>query len=331
MSSTFTYALNPGWRILLRDMGVVPERVLRRAGLPLDLLNRGAGRLSVDHFHAMWQGLEAEVGRERLPLLLVESMSVEVFDPALFAAVCCPDLRSSAQRISRYKSLIGPIRLDVDEVDLGLRLTMSWPAGVEPPDSLGEMELLFWVGLVRLATRTPASAVAMMAPRRTGDLGAIEGYAGAALEEGPSWSITFSELDAARPFLTANEGMWQFFEPELRRRLAQLGQGATTSERVRAVLLELLPSGDASAEAVARRLAMSKRTLQRRLKSEDSSYQLVLDETRESLARHYLQNSPMSAAEISFLLGYEDPNSFYRAFHAWTGETPEAVRLAAAK
>ena len=41
---------------------------------------------------------------------------------------------------------------------------------------------------------------------------------------------------------------------------------------------------------------------------------------------HYLKTSTMSGAEISFLLGYEDPNSFFRAFHAWTGNTPETVR-----
>jgi len=36
----------------------------------------------------------------------------------------------------------------------------------------------------------------------------------------------------------------------------------------------------------------------------------------------------MSGAEISFLLGYEEPNSFFRAFHAWTGQTPEQARAA---
>jgi AraC-like DNA-binding protein len=38
----------------------------------------------------------------------------------------------------------------------------------------------------------------------------------------------------------------------------------------------------------------------------------------------------MSAAQISFLLGYEEPSSFYRAFHSWTGQTPQGVRLASA-
>ena len=100
--------------------------------------------------------------------------------------------------------------------------------------------------------------------------------------------------------------------------------------RVHGALLELLPSGHPTMDGVARALAVSTRTLQRRLREEGTSYRAVLGQTRESLARHYLTSSALSTAEISFLLGYEEPNSFYRAFRGWTGETPDAVRSATA-
>jgi len=51
-----------------------------------------------------------------------------------------------------------------------------------------------------------------------------------------------------------------------------------------------------------------------------------LNELREELAIHYLSSTQFSSAEISFLLGYEEPNSFFRAFRTWTGQTPEIVR-----
>lgn len=79
-------------------------------------------------------------------------------------------------------------------------------------------------------------------------------------------------------------------------------------------------------EGVARRLAMSKRTLQRRLVEEGTSYQDVLRDTRLELARHYLVRTSVPLGEISFLLGFEESNSFFRAFNDWTGRTPEAVR-----
>jgi len=81
---------------------------------------------------------------------------------------------------------------------------------------------------------------------------------------------------------------------------------------------------------VAERLAMSKRKLQRRLAAEGTSFQEVLRDTRHELARHDLHRTELPCAEISFLLGYEDPNSSFRAFHDWTGSTPEAARRAQA-
>ena len=120
--------------------------------------------------------------------------------------------------------------------------------------------------------------------------------------------------------------MWTFFEPELRRRLSELDETATMTQRVHGALLELLPGGGASVGAVAKKLAVSPRTLQRRLQQEGQSFREVVNGTREQLARHYLKSSTISGAEISYLLGFEDPNSFFRAFQGWTGETPEQAR-----
>lgn len=75
---------------------------------------------------------------------------------------------------------------------------------------------------------------------------------------------------------------------------------------------------------------VSKRTLQRHLKDEGTSFQQILNRTREDLARHYLVDSDLPAADLSFLFGYEDPSSFDRALHDWTGETPQRVRSGAA-
>jgi len=88
----------------------------------------------------------------------------------------------------------------------------------------------------------------------------------------------------------------------------------------------MLPSGQSTIEEAASRLAMSKRTLQRQLNQESSSYKEVLNLTRQALAEHYLASSVISPPEISFLLGYQDSNSFLRAFKGWTGTTPGEYR-----
>jgi AraC-like DNA-binding protein len=59
-----------------------------------------------------------------------------------------------------------------------------------------------------------------------------------------------------------------------------------------------------------------------------SSYQRVLDEARHEMARYYLRNSVLELAEAAYLLGYEDANSFARAFRNWEGMPPKHWREA---
>ena len=134
--------------------------------------------------------------------------------------------------------------------------------------------------------------------------------------------------DADRSFLTSNEGLWSAFEPELRTRLAQLDASVTVGQRVRSVLLEALPGGGIEMEDVARRVGMSRRTLQRHLESEGLTYTDLLQSTRHALAEHYLVKTDLPVAEISFLLGFEEPNSFFRAFRGWCSQSPERFREA---
>ncbi|WP_411041794.1 helix-turn-helix domain-containing protein [Streptomyces collinus] len=70
---------------------------------------------------------------------------------------------------------------------------------------------------------------------------------------------------------------------------------------------------------------LSPRTLQRQLQAEDTSYQAVLSETREKLARRHLADRSLPTSQVACLLAYDDTNSFYRAFRRWTGLTPEAA------
>ena len=121
--------------------------------------------------------------------------------------------------------------------------------------------------------------------------------------------------------------MWAFFESGLNKRLHELDAETSISQRVKSALLEMLPAGESSIEETAGKLAMSKRSLQRRLHGESSNYQAILNETRKGLAIHYLKRSEMPPGEISFLLGFQDSNSFLRAFKTWTGATPGEYRV----
>lgn len=327
MSRATAFPVTPGWRNLLRDIGVHPADVLRRAGLPEDLFAREKAYLSTAEYFRLWRGLEAETGDPSLPLRIGAALSVDVFDPPVFAALCSPDLNTALARLATYRRLVCPVKLHLSVGPHVTTVELEWlDRSLDPPVSLVGTEIVFFVELARMATRDWIVPVTVRSSRDLEPEREFTEYFGVTAEWGFRPAIMFSAADAARPFLTANDEMWGSFEPRLRRRLSELDQGATTADRVRAALLELLPAGSASIATVSRKLGTSARTLQRRLSGERKTFQGLLDETRERLARHYLGTTRLTGAEISFLLGFEDPNSFFRAFHAWTGDTPERVR-----
>jgi len=134
--------------------------------------------------------------------------------------------------------------------------------------------------------------------------------------------------DMELPFITFSEAMWDYFEPEMNRRLSDLEIDDSFSARVRAALTELLPTGICEIEEVASDLGLSKRTLQRKLSEEHTTFQKQLNNTREILALHYIKNTDMTTNDIAFLLGYAELNSFLRAFVVWTGKNVSEFRKA---
>lgn len=110
--------------------------------------------------------------------------------------------------------------------------------------------------------------------------------------------------------------------------LQALEDQKTVSGRVEAVLLPLLHTGEASADGVARALGFSRQTLFRKLKSEDASYEQVLDALRHRMALRYLRGGKVSVNETAYLVGFSEPAAFSRAFKRWSGKSPREVQSA---
>ncbi|MBN3511129.1 AraC family transcriptional regulator [Mycolicibacterium nivoides] len=326
-ASSGMFVLTPAVRSLLTDLDVSVDAVLRRAQLPTDFFSRGTGQLSSAQYFAFWSALERESDRDALPVAVAGALSAESFDPPIFAALCSPNLMTAAQRIAQFKPLIGPIAITVGRTGDGTAVSYTWQTETKPPAVLTAVELLFWVALTRLGTRRPVEPLRVQATQPPPPSATIRGYLGVDIEAGPTDAVVFSNEDADLPFVTENAQMWSYFSPQLHARLSELPRSSSMAQRVRTVLLEALPAGQADIDSVSRRLAVSPRTLQRQLQAEGASFQAALSRTRESLARHYLTTGDTSVAQIALLLGYKDTSSFYRAYRGWTGTTPDATRL----
>lgn len=326
MSGKHDVVLDRGWLLLIRDLGLKPEEVLQSARLPPDLLSKPNRCVDVDDYFRLWRGIEARVGGS-LPLRAGEVVTTEIFHPPIFAALCSPNLAVAVRRIGDYKRLIAPMVVTTEDRPDGFFVGMTWPEpSVDVPPSLAITELVFLVRIARIGAREPICPTAVVSPHPFEPEVEYERFFGAGVVRSNEHGVVFRHEDARRPFLTADDALWQTFEPNLRLRLSELDSSTALEERVRAVLLQNLPSGDPSIEGVARRLGMAPRTLQRRLRPVDVSFKDVLRRTREDLARHYVCDTDLAYSEISFLVGFDDPSSFFRAFREWTGLRPQQMR-----
>lgn len=320
------FHLQPNIKLLLEGLGIDSSGALRQARLPEDLFDQSEIKLDTGAYFRLWHGLEASSSGRELPLELGSALTPEFFSPPLFASLCSPNMNVALSRLSAYKRLIGPMHLQLDIGSITKVRLNLYHSSQPLPRCLGTTEVVFLTHLIRLATRSNITPRYVRLKHLPDNMARYSDYFGTSPVVAEHFEIAFDARDATRPFLTENTEMWKCFEPSLNVRLKDLDKHASTTERVKSVLLELLPSGESRVEQVAKRLAMSARTLQRRLSQEEYSYQTVLNMTREELAQHYLSNSSLSQAEISFLLGFQDSNSFIRAYHQWTGSSPGQYR-----
>ena len=96
--------------------------------------------------------------------------------------------------------------------------------------------------------------------------------------------------------------------------------------QLKRMLAELLAAGEANADAACRALKLSRRTLQRRLRAEKTSFLKILNEVRAVLAVKYLRDRRLKALEVAMLLGYSSISSFTTAFKSWYDMPPAEYR-----
>lgn len=308
-------------------LGIDAERVMRKAGLSPDVLGHEGKGVTAKEYFTIWDAAYSEVGDAAFVLETARQFAGSPFLPAILAFSSSPNTEIGLSRMALFKPLVGPVKLDVSRMGNSVDISISsTDPGAPMPPGAAAFEVIYFLESARKFTASHIIPLRIGLPEGAGPIETFEDYFGVAVSPSSVAKITLSLEDALRPLISENAEFWDWLEVDLKRQLADREGGHAVSERVRAALVEMLPSGDASTDAVCQRLGMSKRSLQRRLKAEDETFQSILDATRSELSIKYLTKGDVSIEEISYLLAYRDPNSFYRAFHGWTGMTPSEAR-----
>lgn len=314
------------------DYGIDPRPTFRELGIPEDGPAGRFERLPNDVVREMWNragelskdpafGIRAGANVDRLPL--------DMFAHAWLAS---DTLIDALKCVLRYEDMINSGITDIRCEKFGAEyiISESYPNAADYPGNLAiDMSVSGLIHISRIARGTPvyATRLEIYAP---GDK-SLDIYSD--LVRGPV--VRNDERNAV--FLSADdmEAPLPGAVPEIVDAVSQIAENylrsfdtSKVAYRVRELIIQMLPSGTVDQETIAQKLYRSVSTLQRQLGIEGTSYREILGDTREEMARGYLQEGRYSQAQVAFMLGYSDQSNFSRAFKSWTGQSPGEFRKA---
>ena len=317
----------------LKRAGIAGAEVVHRARLPVSVLRDGAP-VSTVQFFALWQSIAESSEEPAIGLRIASGLDSAVLPVAFLAAYHARSFRDALQRVARFKRLCAPEEVVMEEHADQCDITVNWThaAGQPVPAALVDATLVSLVELGRKGSAANVMPMAVVLARPESARVEYENYFGCRVQFGTGLDrLTLHRRDLDRPFVSYNAELLGILIPELDRRLDQQAHAASLAEQIKWVLRRRLTAGRPDIRSVATELAMSERSLQRKLTDEGKTFQSLLSETCHQLALQYLTDASLAIVDVAYMLGYEDQNSFFRAFRQWEAQTPSAWRAAVGK
>lgn len=277
---------------------------------------------------AMLDAAARALGDEALGITLAANLPIVSLGPLDYAMCASSTLREALRRVSRHYA--------VATQRVKLTLVETPPLAALELERIGEGHSRHWIEFslaifaqrIRRALGGDTSFVEVTfthdAPT---DDGKHTDFFGAPVRfAAPRDRLVFAATLLPSPLLTASSVLCDILEAKLREatRGSEADDEFVTSAR--AAIEAAFEGGDASVDATARRMRLSRRTLQRELAKRGTSHATLLDACRRARAVRMLADGSMSAKEVAYRLGFSEPSGFFRAFRRWTGERPSSAR-----
>lgn len=247
-----------------------------------------------------------------------------------YALQSCPTLGAALLRLERYERLVNDINRLHWQV-AGDDITLEWGDERGRPGALvDEAAVATLVQATRQVTGRPELCprqIAFINPAPA-DLAPYRAFFGTLPRFGePRTRMVFPADWLDLPLQRQDPVLADLMAAQVEALLNSLPVEADIAQKVRRLLAHGLGNEPASLEAVATALALSPRTLHRRLEAAGTSFRALFEDTRLHLARDYLADPRLTLSDVAALLGFSEQSAFTRAFRRWTGMGPKAWRL----
>ena len=309
--------------VVMLESPAAREAFLGASDLTPEQLADPDARVSASQFCVAWAELRRLSGDPQIALRMAERIPPGAFGVVEYVCRCARTLGEALRHWVRYLNLLDDAVLvglveEGDEVCLRVLRESEAPAPASH-----ELCFALLVARARALSLSPVRVTRVdFAHRAPGDPGAYRRSFDAPVHFGaPSTQLLFPRSAFDAPLATADPHLLAILSRHADELQEKHRGDPPLTAQVQRALRSALRSDEASVEQIAARLGMTARSLQRRLKDENQSFQTLREGVRHELAVRYLDDD-LAIAEISFLLGFSEPSAFFRAFKRWTGLTP---------
>lgn len=307
----------------LRAFGITTRELFRRSGMPCADGHQGLA-LNTSQWFALWRTM-ASMGVDPATAFGLAADEFEAPHPLGLVLQHARTLGDALVRIQRYQHACTPGTMAMEMLAGECAISFAWPQSRETVPALLLDAALATIAEVGRGGVGPAFAPARVELCRHAAHGDPHvAYFQSPVRFGAARDAIVFRIDqlglAFRPYRDGLAALLRAPSPE---------SAGSVADPVRWVLVRLLSGRTPDIGEVARELGVTTRTLQRRITVEGHTFRTLLTETRRALARAHLLQPSLGLDEVAFLLGFEDGNSFFRAFRRWEGQTPGAWRAGA--
>lgn len=313
----------------LRQLGVDPLEIVAEAGIDLAKGANPDWRVSQADFDHLLNHCVAVTGDEAFGLMAAEQLQPQVLHSLGLAWLASDTVYDGLLRLQRFGRLVSTgIDLQLEEEGDCVHLYL----GTDPRFvGMGPASRDYAVGIVTRMCRMTlgeflAPVIILLDRPAPGEPERWEYLlASRVVFDSDTTRITWSSADIMEPLVTGDPRLARINDEHTLAYLDSFLARSTTRDVVDKIV-EKLPDGAPGQQQIAAALHVSNRTLQRKLREEDTSFKELLKDTRMQLARKYLLSPGRSVVETAYLLGFSEPSTFSRAFKRWTGVAPAQYR-----
>jgi AraC-like DNA-binding protein len=316
----------------LTDYGCDCAPLFERAGLDRALAADPSARYPSRKMQALWRLALKSTGDPCFGISVAERMQPADMYGLGFAWLASDTLLDALERLIRYqRALSTAARFSLEPAGDEVRLVLD---ALIPGTTVAHATLdMIMAAAVRMCRLTcgrdfEPARVTMRRPRPDCEERFERFFGTRVLFGAPQNLICFDHAALRKPLPHASPELARANDRVVIEYLERFDR-SRISMRARAWIIEQLPSGHPSQARLAQSLNMSVRSLQRKLLEENTSFKMLLDETRRELAKQYIREAHRPIGEITFLLGFSEASNFTRAFRRWMGVSPNAYRQVA--